>query len=71
MEVQAHDRSTMTLVDIVLVQTSFRPSTVVSVGLVDIAFFGTDQECRRFVVWEIERGDGYLPGLVVASVDEL
>ena len=60
----------MTLVDIVLIQTSFRPSAVISVGLVNIAFFGTDQERRRFVVWEIERGDGYLPGFVVTSVDE-
>ena len=60
----------MALVDIVLIQTSFRPSTVVSVGLVNIAFLSPDQERRRFVVWEIERGDGYLPSFVVASVDE-
>ena len=70
MEVQAHDRSTVALVDIVLVQTSFRPSTVISVGLVNIAFFSPDQKRRRFVVWEIERGDCYLPSFVMASVYE-
>jgi hypothetical protein len=40
------------------------------VSLVNVAFFRTDQESRRFVVWEIERGDGYLPGFVVTSMDE-
>ena len=39
-------------------------------GLVNVAFFCADQKSRRFVVWEIECGDGHLPGFVVTSVDE-
>jgi hypothetical protein len=70
MEVQTHDGSTVTLVDVILVQPSFRPSTIISMGLVNVALFCTDQESRRFVVWEIKCGDGYFPGFVVTRVDE-
>ena len=70
MEVQTHHGTTVALVDIVLVQTSLCPSTIIPMSLVDVAFLCTDQESRRFVVWEVECGDGYLPGFVVASVDE-
>jgi len=68
--VQTHDRTGVTLVDVELIQTSFRPSAVVPVGLVNVAFLCTNQESRRFVVWEIECSDCYLPGFVVTSVDE-
>ena len=71
MEVQTHDGSTVAFVDVVLIQTSFCPSTIISVGLVNVALFCTDQESRRFVVWEIERGDGNLSSFVVTSVDKL
>jgi len=40
------------------------------VSLINVAFLCADQESRRFVIWEIECGDGYLPGFVVTSVDE-
>ena len=70
MEVQTHDWPTVALVDVVLVQTGFRPSTIIPVGLVNVAFFRTDQESRCFVVWEVKCGDGYLPCFVVTSVDE-
>ena len=61
----------MTLVDIVLIQAGFRPSTVIPMGLVNIAFFCSDHEGRRFIVREIERGDGNFPCFVVTGVDEL
>ena len=69
MKVQTHHGSTVTLVDIVLVQTGFRPGTVVAVGLINVAFFCSNHEGRRFVAWEIKRGDGYFPGFVVTSVN--
>ena len=70
MEVQTHDGTGVTLVNVVLIQASFRPSTIIPVGLVNVAFFRTNQESRRFVVRKIERSDGYLPGFVVTSMDE-
>jgi hypothetical protein len=70
MEVQTHDRSTVTLVDVILVQPGFRPGTIISMGLVNVALFCTDQESCRFVIWEIKCGDGYFPGFVVTRVDE-
>ena len=60
----------MTLVDVELIQTSFRPSAIVPVGLVNVALLRANQESRRFVVWKIECSDGHLPGFVVTSVDE-
>jgi len=39
-------------------------------GLVNVAFFCADQKSRRFIVWEIERGDGHLPGFIVTSMDK-
>jgi len=38
-------------------------------GLVNITLFCADQKSRRFIVWEIECGDGHL-GFVMTSVDE-
>ena len=39
-------------------------------GLVNVAFFCADQKSRRFVVWEIKRGDCHFSGFVVTSMDE-
>ena len=70
MEVQTHDGTGVTLVDIVLIQASFRPGTIIPMGLVNIAFFCPNQEGSGFIVWKIKRSDRYLPGFVVTGVDE-
>lgn len=57
----------MTLVDVVLVETGFGPCAIVPVGLVDVAFLGPDPEGGRFVVGEVERGDGDLVRLDVGG----
>lgn len=61
----------MALVYVVLVQTSFRPSTVISIGLIYVAFFSTYPECRRFVVREIEGRDCNFTGFAVSCMNEL
>jgi hypothetical protein len=60
----------VTLVDVVLIETGFRPRTVIPMGLVNIAFFSSNHEGRGFVVREIKRGNGNLPCFVMPSVDE-
>lgn len=68
---QSHDRTCVSLVHIVLVQPSFGASTVIPVGLVDIAFFRPDPKRRRLVVREIKRRNGDFARLVVAGVHKL
>ena len=36
----------------------------------NVAFVRTNHESRCFIVWEIECGNGYLPGFVVTGVNE-
>lgn len=57
----------MTFVDILLVETCFGSSSIVPVGLVDVAFLGSDPEGGGFVVGEIQGGDGNLVGFDVGG----
>ena len=53
----------MPLVDILLVETCFGSSgSVVTIGLVDVSFFGSEPEGGGFVGGEVESGDGDFVG---------
>jgi hypothetical protein len=71
MEVYPGDRSSVTLVHIMVVESRFGPGAVVPISLVDIALLCADPKCRRFVVGEVQAGDRYLISLVVAGVNQL
>jgi len=58
-------------VNIVLVEASLCTRTIIPVGLIDIAFFCTNPESRRFIVGKIEGSYSYFAGLVMSSVNEL
>ena len=70
-EVYPGDRSSMTLVYIVVIEPRFGPSAVVSIGLVDVALLCADPERRRLIVREVQAGDRYLVSLVVTCVNQL
>ena len=67
---QTHYGTSVTLVDVVLIESGFGPSAVVPMGLINIPFFCPNHECRRFVVREVKRGYGDFPGFVVTGVNE-
>jgi len=58
-------------VHIILVEAGFGACTVVSVGLIDVAFFCTNPECRSLIIREVKSGDCYFSCFVVASMNEL
>jgi len=61
----------MAFIDVVLVKTSFCPSTVVSVGLIYIAFLSTYPEGCGFIVREIECCDRNFTGFIVSRMNKL
>src|SRR5258708_23841587 len=71
MEVYPSDRSSMTLVYIVVIEPRFGPSAVVTIGLVDVALLCADPKRRRLVVGEVQASDRYLVSLVVTCMNQL
>jgi len=71
MEVKSHHRTRMAFIYVVLVKTSFCPSTVVSIGLIYVAFLSTYPEGGGFVVREIERCDRNFTGFVMSRMNKL
>lgn len=71
MEVDPGHRSGMPLVHVVMIQTRFGSSAVVSVRLIDVSFFRTDRERGGLVVGEVETRDGDLVGFVMARMHQL
>jgi len=61
----------MAFIYVVLVKTSFCPSTVVSIGLIYVAFLSTYPEGGGFVVREIERCDRNFTGFVMSRMNKL
>jgi hypothetical protein len=67
-EIESHDRAGVAFVNVILVKTSFRSCTVVTVCLVNISLFGADPESCGFIVRKIERCDRNFASLVVACM---
>jgi hypothetical protein len=61
----------MAFINVVLVEASLCTRTIIPVSLIDIAFFCSDPESRRFIVGKVEGSYGYFARLVMASVNEL
>src|SRR5882762_3302511 len=61
----------MALVNIILVEARFSASTVISISLINIAFFRPNPECGRFVVGEVKCRDRHLARFIVTSMDQL
>jgi len=70
MEVKSHYGTCMAFIDVVLVETSFCPSTVVSVGLIYIALLSAYPEGCGFIVREIECCDCNFTGFVVSRMNK-
>lgn len=68
---KSHDRTRVALVDVILVQAGFGTSAVVSVSLIDVAFFCPNPECGGFVVGKVKRGDCYFTRFIVTSMYQL
>ena len=71
MEIKSHDRARVAFVNVILVESSLGTCTVIPISLIDVAFFGTNPESRRFIVGEVEGSYGHFPCLVMSSVNEL
>lgn len=65
-----HDGSCVSFVDVILIQTSLGPSTIIAVRLIDVSFFCADEESSRFVIGEVERGNGDFYCFVMSRMDE-